>query len=322
VVVTGVTGSPWRASITPWGALRPSDDTAPLEWYVAADDRWHVPSDESSVRQARVDGTAVTETRVRVPNGDVVQRIYSVPDEGGLTVMEVENESTLPVAVAFDRRDVLTERPIADVPIDGIELPQGSFVMPLGHRATLRVAVAHGAQRGGGLPRVASWRQVANGWLATTERASRFVLPEGAAGAGLAEVVTAVRCDVALGEIPDPVVAPAGFLVALGELVRMGEDPRPWLRDVVDAVARVGPIPGWMEDAALAAAARVVAVADEERALADLGRITERRPASTRPSVAPDGTAMVPWLEQACARGETMLPFGFPSAWLGQSFEV
>ena len=103
MITTGITGSAWRASISPWGRIEPWDDDRPLDWYVAADDRWHVPADEPTVRQQRIDGTPITETRVRVPNGDVVQRIYSVPDGGGLTIVEVENESTMPVAVAFDR---------------------------------------------------------------------------------------------------------------------------------------------------------------------------------------------------------------------------
>ncbi len=87
-------------------------------------------------------GTPVTETRVRVPHGDVVHTVYTCADAGGVTVIEVVNESTLPVAIAFDRRDVMTERPIADVPIEGIELPEGSFVLALGHRARLRVGIA------------------------------------------------------------------------------------------------------------------------------------------------------------------------------------
>ena len=123
VITTGVTGRPWRASVTEWGALVPWDDVPALNWFVAADDRWHVPAEEQSVRQTRIGGTAVVETRLRVPRGDVVHRVFSVADSGGMTVVEIENESPMPVAVAFDRRDVLTERPIGDVPIEGIELP-------------------------------------------------------------------------------------------------------------------------------------------------------------------------------------------------------
>ena len=65
-VTTGVSGGRWRASVMPWGAVCPWTGT-PLNWFVAADDRWHVPESEPSVRQQRIEGTPVTETRVRVP---------------------------------------------------------------------------------------------------------------------------------------------------------------------------------------------------------------------------------------------------------------
>ena len=65
-----------------------------LNWFVAADDRWHVPAVEPTVRQQRLAGTPVTETRVRVPHGDVVHTVYSCADAGGVTVIEVVNEST------------------------------------------------------------------------------------------------------------------------------------------------------------------------------------------------------------------------------------
>lgn len=323
-VTTGITGSRWRASITPWGGIEPWDgDGTALDWYVAADDRWHVPAREAAVRQVRLDGTPVTETRVRVPDGDVVQRVFSVADSGGLTVIEVENESTMAVAVAVSRRDVLTERPIADVPIEGIELPDGAFVMPLGHKATLRFAIAHGGPRSGplasGLPTA---RQVANGWLTMTERASRFVLPDGERGAGLAERVTALRCEVALGQIPNAVDDPVGFAIALGELVRMGERPDPWLPELVDAVELLGPDPSWEAAAALAAADRVLASADEDRARRDLARITAGRSVTRRPGDPPDGIAAVPWLESVFAVDGALLPGGLPASWYGQSIEV
>jgi hypothetical protein len=321
-ITTGITGSDWRASITPWGAIEPWDDTPGLDWYVAADDRWHVPSDEPSVRQVRLDGTAVTETRVRVPNGDVVQRIVSVPDHGGVTVIEVENESPMPVAVAFDRRDVLTERPVADVPIEGIELPAGSFVMPLGHRATLRVAITHGPQRDGVLPPTPTPRQVANGWLTLTERASRFILPDGERGAGLAERVTGLRCELALGAIPDADDDPAGLAIALGELVRMGERPEPWLESLVVAVERIGPMRSWAADAALVSTDRVLAAGGEDRARRDLARSVAKRVPSDRPQLPPDGVAAIAWLESTFAIGGALVPAGLPDAWLGQSVEV
>ena len=284
MITTGVTGRPWRASVTPFGAIEPWDGGAPLNWFVAADDRWHVPADQPAVRQRRIEGTAVVETRLRVPNGDVVERVYSVADAGGLTVVEVENESTMPVAVAFDRRDVLTERQIADVPIEGIELPPEAFVLPLGHKAVLRIAVAHGAQRSGSFPSgLATSTQVVRGWLSLTERASRFVLPDGGRGASLTEAVTAERCELALGSIPHGDDDPVGFALALGELVRIGEQPEPWIPELVGAVEQIGPRPGWDADAALLAADRVLAAAGERRAQRDLQRIIAGRRAASVP---------------------------------------
>ncbi|MDW3214308.1 MAG: hypothetical protein R8G01_09945 [Ilumatobacteraceae bacterium] len=323
MITTGVTGRPWRASITEWGTIEPWDDVPTLDWFVAADDRWHVPAEETSVRQRRVEGTAVTETRVRVPSGDVVQRIYSVADAGGLTVVEFENESPMAVAVAFDRSDVLTERPIVDVPIEGIELPEGAFVIPLGHQATARIALAHGGQRSGPIPAgVSTMTQVVRGWLSLTERASRFVLPDGDRGSLLAEEITAQRCEIALGSIPRAADDAAGFVLALGELVRMGEPPDPWMPELVDAVQALGPVAGWDADAALAAAGRVLTVAGERRARRDLERIVARRSPSAPPADPPGGVRSIAWLESHLARAGALLPVGMPGDWLGRSVDV
>jgi hypothetical protein len=322
MVTTGVTGSRWRATITPWGGLEPWDGE-PLDWYVAADDRWHVPATEAAVRQRRVAGTPVTETRVRVPNGDVVQRIYSVVDAGGVTVVEIENESTLPVAVAFDRRGVLTERPVGDVPIEGIDLPDTAFVLPLGHRATVRIGVPHGGTGGGRLPaRLPTATQVVRGWTTLTERASRLVLPDGERGSALAERITAERSELALGAVPHPVDDPVACCLALGELVRMGERAEHWLPELVDAVAAVGREPGWDGDVALAAADRVLAAGEERRARRDLARILAGRMAAPPPTAVPDGLRVVPWIERLMCTDGALLPAGLPSAWLGQPVEV
>src|SRR4051794_40517056 len=223
MITTGVVGQRWRASVTPGGSVEPWDGSPVLEWYVAADDRWHVPRDETAVRQARVDGTPVVETRLRVPGGDVVQTIYSCADAGGLTVIEIANQSSLPIAVAFDRRDVLTDRPILDVPIEGIDLPATSFVMPVGHRASTRIAIRHGGAGGGALPGVPAASQVARGWEALAARAGGFVLPEGANGDALARQVLAERCELALNGPVDVADDAALFVLGAGELVRLGE---------------------------------------------------------------------------------------------------
>ena len=322
MITTGVTGSRWRASISPWGAVEPWEGE-PIGWYVAADDRWHVPAEEPAVRQHRVDGTPVTETRVRVPNGDVVQRVYSVVAGGGITVIEVENESTLPVAIAFDRRDVLTERPIVDVPIEGIELPAASFVLPLGHKATIRIGLPHGPTNEQFLPAgLPTALQVVRGWTTLAERASRFVLPDGERGSSMVDRIAAERSELALGAVPHAADDPVAYCLALGELVRMGERPEHWLPELVEAVAAIGPVGGWDTDVALAAADRVLAAGGEGRARRDLGRILARRAPAPFPTEVPDGLLAVPWIERLMATDGALLPTGLPTAWLGQSLEV
>ncbi|MEX2625425.1 MAG: hypothetical protein WD225_00995, partial [Ilumatobacteraceae bacterium] len=272
MITTGVTGRTWRASITPWGAIDPVNSWGNsggssgerLDWYVAADDRWHVPASESAVRQRRIDGTAVVETRVRVPSGDVVQRIASVADGPGYTVVEFENESTLPVAVAVSRRDVRTERPISELPDAppaelGVELPPAAFVVPIGHRAVARIALAHDGSGAGLLPSLPSPTQVARGWTTLTSRASRLELPAADGGEAHALEVVAQRCEATLGAMARAADEPARFALGLGELVRMGEAAEPWLPELAQAVELMARAGGWEIDAGLDAAARVLA---------------------------------------------------------------
>ena len=95
MTTTGVVGAQWRATVTPWGAVEPWNGSSVVDWFVAADDRWHRPKHEASTRQTVLGGTPVVETRVRIPSGDAVQRVYSVADSGGLTIIEVTNDSTI-----------------------------------------------------------------------------------------------------------------------------------------------------------------------------------------------------------------------------------
>ena len=236
--VLGVTGQPWRAYVAPWGDVTVCgvDDTVDLRWFVAAEDRWHVPSVEPAVRQRRVDGTPVVETRLRIPDGDAVARAWAVADHGGLIVIEVENESPLPFAVAFSGGRVLTERPPAAVPIQGIDLPDDAIVLPVGHRASVRVAVANDPrQTGNRLPSVAPALAVARGWLAVVHRASRLVLPDD----GMVDAVTAARCDLLLDGPVDASVDPAGFLLDVAELARLGGDADSWMPEIVEPIARI-----------------------------------------------------------------------------------
>ena len=102
----GNVGSPYEAVVDARGLVSPWQDSWSLDWWIGAEDRWHVPSQEANVRQSLLDDSPVVETRMRVPGGDVIHRAYAVrataADGGGeLAIVEVENDSAVPVALAF-----------------------------------------------------------------------------------------------------------------------------------------------------------------------------------------------------------------------------
>ncbi len=98
--------SPWEAIVDPRGLVTPWFDGWSLDWWIGADDRWHLPSREMAVRQRLVRGAPVVETAMSIPSGDAIERVYAVrrsSAEGGgeLVVVEVENRSKAPVALAL-----------------------------------------------------------------------------------------------------------------------------------------------------------------------------------------------------------------------------
>ena len=320
--ITGVLGQAWRANVTGWGAVVPWDGSAPLDWHIAADDRWHSPVTEAAVRQLRKSGSPVFETRVRVPGGDAVQRVWSVADAGGWTVVEITNDSPLPFACAFTREDLWTSRAPADVPVEGIDLPVGSVVLPVGHRTSVTVGLRHTAD-GGGLPRShPSADAVVRGWLSSTQRASRLVLRDDS----LVDAVVAARCDLLLGARPRRDEDPAGFLLSAAELVRLGElDERAaavLADDVATAAENIARREGWDADAALDGAALVLAAAGEGRAVPDLARITARRRPALLPAAPADGIRAVAAVERRLARGPVLFPEGIPERWRGSDVEA
>jgi hypothetical protein len=96
----GNLGSPWEAIVDPRGLVTPWFDGWSLDWWIGADDRWHVPSREAGVRQRLVDATPVVETSMRVAGGDAIHRAYGVAD-GDLLVVDIENASPAPFVVAL-----------------------------------------------------------------------------------------------------------------------------------------------------------------------------------------------------------------------------
>src|SRR5919109_2403180 len=74
----GNLGSPWEAIVDQRGLVTPWFDGWSLDWWIGAEDRWHLPSQEPAVRQALLDAAPVIETAMRVPRGDAVHRAYAV----------------------------------------------------------------------------------------------------------------------------------------------------------------------------------------------------------------------------------------------------
>jgi len=325
MATTGVVGQTWRADVTATGSIEPWDGSAELGWYVAADDRWHDPTTDAGVRHQRVGGSAVFETRVRIPGGDAVQRIWSVADNGGFTLIEVLNESALPIACVFTRPDVVANRRPADVAIEGIDVPSGSVLLPIGHRSSVVVALAHGPQRPSTLPAgLPSSEAVVRGWTARADAASRLDLPD----AGVVEAVRAARCEVLLNGPADPADDPERYLLGLGEMVRMSElgdrDCQALADDVADGVSSVAAGDSPLAPAALTAAGLVLATAGERRALEDLAAILGGYDSSkpSMPEPVGDDIATVAAVERRIVwRGE-LFPDGIPSSWLGVDLEA
>jgi hypothetical protein len=318
--VIGTLGSSWRATVTEAGAVVPLDGDAPLQWWVAADDRWHMPADEPSRRQSRLRGTPVVETVVAVPSGEVAHRAYAVPlGATARAVVELENRSALPVAVAVSRPDVLTGRPLAPAAPGA---PAGAVAaVPVGHRSTVRLVVGEGLSPAA----VPSADAVARGWVAQTETATRYAVPD----EGLARRVVEARSD-ALLTVPGTDDR-AGRLLAVAERVRLGEPAAPWVDDVAASavtVARAARRSGaaWDDLAALVAAAEVLRRAGEHRGAGDVDAMRFRLDAvDALPAAPPEGIRVVAWLAGRLLRrtptGADLVP-GFDPRWAGQGLEV
>ncbi len=324
---TGIVGGRWRATVTQWGSVEPWDGSSVIDWFVAADDRWHRPQHETSTRQTLIAGTPVVETRVRIPGGDAVQRVYSVADAGGLTIIEVTNDATLPIAVAFTGGGLVSRRPPTSMPPQGIDLPVDAVIYPIGHQATVMVARAHSGAASAVLPDVlAPADQVARGWLAQTERASRLHLPD----AAMVEAVTAARCELLLNG-PDAVDS-AAFILGVAELVRLGDPPSIWVPDIAEHLQRLArsgaQIPGFLvNDGVVEAAARVLHAAAEHRAVDDLRRMTLHSQHDDAVGGCPSQPALVPtWVERHLVISDEhaaqLMPRTFPPGWLGVDFEA
>lgn len=232
---TGILGWAWRATVTPWGDVQPQDGSAALEWAIAADDRWHFPDRETSTRQVWIQGTPVAETRVRVPNGDVVQHVWSASLRDGASAVLVEfiNDSPMPLAISLSRDDVVTPRAFHRLdaaqrpwPSEDRGIDRPALVIPLGHRARMRVAlVRSGSIEPDDVDAFPDWETVARGWTSVADGASRIESPEVVDGVLVEDMVRSRRCELALdapaAEHSDA-VSSIHWMIAHRQLVRMG----------------------------------------------------------------------------------------------------
>lgn len=87
--------SPWEAIVDPTGLVTTQFDGWSLDWWVCdAGGAWHVPSRSAEhVSQRLLDASPVVETRLRVGEGDVANRVYALETIPELAVIEVENRT-------------------------------------------------------------------------------------------------------------------------------------------------------------------------------------------------------------------------------------
>ncbi|MXW57176.1 MAG: hypothetical protein F4X68_03190 [Acidimicrobiia bacterium] len=213
-----VLGAPGWGEVDARGLVRPGTGELTLDWWVGASDRWHRASQEAAVRQSEVGAGAVVETRMKVPDGDAVQRVWAVAAGGGpaVAVVEVGNEAATAFAVAMvvnapgavltvDQTGVAVggqpmlawDRPPAGVAVgqDAVESllevegggatgldhkgrDLAALVWPLPHSARLAVS----ASLGRGMPSPPSdlpdADAVLRGWQAHLDRGARIEVPD------------------------------------------------------------------------------------------------------------------------------------------------
>lgn len=342
---TGVLGDEWRAVVTECGDLVDARGNFVMRWFVAADDRWHRPADEVAVRQRNVDGSAVVETRIRVPGGDVVETVWSTIASDGrrFTAVEFANESSMPVAIAVTGKKLVTARPIEPAPAPGLEIDELVRVLPVAHRTNVRVFVAHDDRAGDWPTGCSEAGEVGAGWLAVVGRAGRVSVPELIGGRSVAELVAATRCRMALESIAD-VADPIERLLMIDERSRMNLDQDDLVPTVIEAAelvlgrARSGGGDALGIRLALTAAHRLLR--SDPRAATDLvssvarwrknraenfpeawGAIDASGPLvdSGRRLPAEVADRLVRWTTGNTA---TLVPDGLPRSWWGSSCEV
>lgn len=251
------------ARISSCGAVATLDRSWQIEWGVLAGPDWKQAANEAAVRQGRVDDAPVYETWMRVPGGDVIQRVGVLNDgQGRALLIEYENASPNAVVVATVGRGagpiaaelsgvrvdgVCWIRPSVDAgavvvsddiwtaveagPTDASAAGEGDTAMlvPVPHRQSVSLTVTID---GDGRMRPASPTDIAAGWRAVTATALSVDVPD----VDLAAAWRRVVGDLVLAAgSDDPIVAgEAAWWLDLAGLPGEADRARERLLDAAD----------------------------------------------------------------------------------------
>ena len=97
----GSLGADRLARVDEHGGLTFDGSAVAFEWWIGAEDRWHVAARETAVRQRRLEVAPAYETAMRIPSGDAIHRVYAIGGPGDPVIVEIENDSPVPVALAL-----------------------------------------------------------------------------------------------------------------------------------------------------------------------------------------------------------------------------
>ena len=308
----GILGSPHRAAVDERGTVL-VDGRPPVEWWIGAEDRWHLAPVErrGRVRQWLVDDMPVVATALRVPGGEVVHRAFGVRVGGrDVVAIEVENTSPVPVGLALVGDVTLAREPAkVDHTPDGRRIS----IVPVTHNTTTHAIVAIDGGEVAPPSVVPTAAQVASGWRRQVARGLQVVLPDEA----LQHAVDAGRAQLLL----TATVADARALLQQGFTVEAEQL-------LIDAVLAAERTRGTLDVDELVGLATLWRVARNDKladATAPLVRATLRRAdrlptARPRPPTAPDRLRAL-LVDDARDRCLALLPL-VPSGWLGQGLEV
>ena len=141
----GTIGAGGRVALTRRGVIVPEGGIWSLDWWVGAEDRWHIASGGALVRQSLVEATPVVVSGMRLPGGEIEQRSWCAVDGAtGLPVFVVDfhNATSIPVALALAVTAASGSSSTIDV-VDGVVAVDGDGVA-LFSRQPSRYGIASG----------------------------------------------------------------------------------------------------------------------------------------------------------------------------------